>query len=233
MKTFREYDQGQMLLMPPSVADWVGDDHVARMISEIVDHQIDMAPILAAYSGPRGYPPYDPRMLLKVLLLGYCCGIYSSRNLAEACKTHVAFMFLAARQQPDFRTIAAFRKRHLDVMDDLFDQVLSLCDIAGLIKLGHVSVDGSKFKANASKSKAMSYGRIAKELLEKAEAVDAAEDELYGDTTPHELPPHLRNPKERRKRLEDAKVELERRAREKNKTAKREKTRNKPPKDKD
>jgi len=233
MKTFRSYDQDQMLLMPPSVSDWVSDDHVARMISEIVDHQLDVSLVMASYDELRGYPPYDPRMLLKVLLLGYCCGIFSSRKLAEACRTHTPFMFLAALQHPDFRTIAAFRKRHLEIMDDLFDQVLSLCDVAGLVKLGHVSVDGSKFKANASKSKAMSYGRIAKEMLEQAEAIDAAEDELYGDTTPYEMPEHLRDPKERRRRLDEAKTELERRAREKNKDAKRESTRSKPPKDTD
>lgn len=220
-------------MMPPSLADWVPDGHPARMISEIVDSQLDLSLVMAAYSGPRGYPPYDPRMLLKVLLLGYSCGIYSSRRLAEACRTHTPFMYLAGLQHPDFRTIAAFRARHIEVMDDLFNQVLMLCDMAGLVKLGHVSVDGSKFKANASKSKAMSYGRIAKELLEKAEAVDAAEDELYGDTTPYELPPHLRDPKERRRRLEEAAAELKRRAREKNRSAKRETTRAKPPKDTD
>ncbi len=166
MKTFRSYDQDQLLLMPPSVSAWIDDDHVSRMISEIVDYQLDMSLVMASYDELRGYPPYDPRMLLKVLLLGYCCGVFSSRKLQEACRTHTPFMFLAALQRPDFRTIAAFRKRHIGVMDDLFDQVLLLCDVAGLVKLGHVSVDGSKFKANASKSKAMSYGRIAKELLD-------------------------------------------------------------------
>ncbi len=233
MKTFRSYDQDQMLLMPPSVSDWVDDDHVSRMISEIVDYQLGMSLVMASYDELRGYPPYDPRMLLKVLLLGYCCGVFSSRKLQEACRTHTPFMFLAALQRPDFRTIAAFRKRHISIIDDLFDQVLSLCDVAGLVKLGHVSVDGSKFKANASKSKAMSYGRIAKGLLDQAETIDAAEDELYGDTTPYELPEHLRDPQARRQRLTEAKAELERRARNKNKTSKRASTRDKPPKDTD
>ncbi len=143
MKTFRSYDQDQLLLMPPSVSDWVDDDHVSSMISEIVDYQLDMSLVMASYDELRGYPSYDPRMLLKVLLLGYCCGVLSSRKLQEACRTHTPFMFLAALQRPDFRTIAAFRKRHLGIMDDLFDQVLLLCDVAGLVKLGQVSVDGS------------------------------------------------------------------------------------------
>ena len=178
MKTFRAYDQDQILLLPPSVAEWVPESHPARLVSELVDKDIDMTPILASYDSLKGYPPYDPWMLLKVLLYGYCHGVFSSRKLAQACQESMPFMFLAAGQRPDFRTINKFRLRHRGLMSDLFSQVLGICDRSGLVELGHVSVDGSKMRANASKSKAMSYGRIARELLEKAEAIDAAEDEL-------------------------------------------------------
>lgn len=213
-KTFRAYDQDQMLLMPPSVADWVPDGHPARMVSELVDRELDLSRVLASYEGLRGYPPYDPRLLLKVLLYGYAKGVMSSRRLADACLENVAFMFLAAGQQPDFRTIAAFRKRHLDAVDDLFDQVLMVCGEAGLLKLGHVSLDGTKIKANASMKRAMSYKRLSRALLEEAERIDAEEDELYGDSTPYEMPKHLHTQAGRLEAIRKAKKELERRAAE-------------------
>ncbi len=213
-KTFRAYDQDQMLLMPPSVADWVPEGHPARMVSDLVDHELDMSSVLASYASTRGYPPYDPRLLVKVLLYGYTKGVMSSRRLADACVDSVAFKFLAACQEPDFRTIAAFRKRHLHAVDDLFDQVLDICTRAGLVKLGHVSLDGTKIKANASMKKAMSYKRLSRALLEEAERIDAEEDELYGDSTPYELPEHLRTTKGRLEAIRKAKEELERRASE-------------------
>jgi transposase len=213
-KTFRAYDQDQMLLMPPSVADWVPDGHPARVVSDLVDEALDLSRILGSYEGLRGYPPYDPRLLLKVLLFGYTKGVASSRRLADACIDSVAFKFLAAGQEPDFRTIAAFRQRHRGAVDDLFQQVLEICSGAGLVKLGHVSLDGTKIKANASMKRAMSYGRITKALLDEAERVDAEEDELYGDSTPYELPEHMHTKAGRLEAIRKAQKELERRAAE-------------------
>lgn len=203
-----------MLLMPPSLADWVPDGHPARLVSDLVDRQIDLAPILESYASRRGQPPYDPRLLLKLLLHGYTEGVMSSRKLAKACTVRVDFMFLAAGQKPDFRTISDFRKRHLDAIDHLFDEVLRICQEAGLVKLNHVSVDGTKMKANASMSRAMSYGCIGRKLLEEAERIDAEEDAIYGDESGYELPPHLRDPKQRREALDRAKRALEDRAKE-------------------
>jgi len=212
VKTFREYDQDQLLLMPPSLADWIDAEHPARLVSELVERQLDLSPILVSYESLRGQPPYDPRMLLKVLLHGYTEGVMSSRKLAKACRVRVDFMYLAAGQRPDHRTISDFRKRHLDALDHLFDEVLRICFEAGLVKLNHVSVDGTKIKANASMSRAMSYGRISRELLEQAERIDAEEDEIWGDSSGDELPPHLRDPKARREALDRAKRALEERA---------------------
>jgi len=201
-----------MLLMPPSLADWVDADHPARLVSELVERQLDLSPILASYESLRGQPPYDPRMLLKLLLHGYTEGVMSSRKLAKACSVRVDFMFLAAGQHPDFRTISDFRKRHLDAIDHLFDEVLRVCCEAGLVKLNHVAVDGTKMKASASMKRAMSYGRISRQLLEEAERIDAEEDELYGDSCGMKLPPHLADPKQRREALDRAKRALEERA---------------------
>lgn len=213
-KTFRAYDQDQVMLLPPSLHDFVAADHPAQVVSDLVENELDLAPILASYESLRGQPPYDPRMLLKVLLHGYTEGVMSSRKLARACAVRVDFMFLAANQRPDFRTISDFRKRHLEAIDHLFDEILRICSEAGLVKLNHVSVDGTKVKANASMSRAMSYDRISRELLEQAEQIDAEEDELYGDSSGDELPPHLRDPNERREALRKAKRALEERASE-------------------
>lgn len=214
MKTFRAYDQDQVLLMPPSLVDWVDEDHPARLVSDLVDRELDLSPILASYSSLRGQPPYDPRMLLKLLLHGYTQGLMSSRKLQTACSVRVDFMYLAAGQRPDFRTISDFRKRHLDAIDHLFDEVLRVCTQAGLVKLNHVAVDGTKMKANASMKRAMSYGRISRQLLEEAERIDAEEDALYGDSCGTKLPPHLADPKQRREALRRAKRALEDRASE-------------------
>lgn len=211
-KTFREYDQEQMFLMPPSLLDWVDEDHPAQLVSDLVDHELDLSPILASYSSLRGQPPYDPRMLLKLLLHGYTQGLMSSRKLQTACSVRVDFMYLAAGQRPDFRTISDFRKRHLDAIDHLFDEVLRVCIEAGLVKLNHVSLDGTKMKASASMGRAMSYGRISRELLEEAERIDAEEDAIYGDSCGTKLPPHLADPKQRREALRRAKRALEERA---------------------
>jgi transposase len=173
-KTFRPYDPEQLLLMPPALSDWVPEEHLSRFISDVVD-SLDLAAIEEVYSEERGYPPYHPRMMVKVLLYAYCTGTYSSRRIAAKLLDSVALRFLAAGNEPDFRTISEFRKRHGKALSDLFGQVLRLCRKAGLVKLGHVAVDGTKITANASKHKAMSYGR-----MKQAEAVLQREvEELF------------------------------------------------------
>ena len=200
--------------------DFVDRKHLATFILGIVRDELDLTGIMSCYSSEKGQPPFHPVMMTALLLYGYCCGIYSSRRLAKACGDRVDFMSIVALDPPDFRTIADFRKRHLQHLRELFAQVLKLCDKAGLVKLGHVAIDGSKIKANASKHKAMSYGRMearARELdaeVEKwfaaAEATDAEEDRLYGcDQRGDELPDWVADRQKRAERIRAAKAELE------------------------
>lgn len=222
-KTFRPYDQDSLLLMPPSVRDWVDPDGLAAFISDLVD-ELDLAPFLAAHEEPRGMPPYHPRLMLKVLLYGYASGVRSSRKLEERLASDVGFMFLAGQARPDHKTIAEFRRRHLAAFEGLFLTALRLCQAAGLAKLGRVAIDGTKLKANASLHKAMSYGRMAEReaaleaevraILDEAEAVDAAEDARYGDARGDELPAELRRRETRLARIREAKAALEAEARE-------------------
>ena len=189
-KTFRAWDVDQPLLLPPSVQELVPPGHVAHFVRDTVREALDLRAIVGDYPQQRGYPPYHPVMMTALLLYAYCQGIYSSRRIARACQQRVDFMAVTAMQRPDFRTISDFRKRHLKALGSLFGQVLALCAQAGLVKLGHVALDGTKIHANASKHKAMSYGRMKKlepELaaevarwLAEAEATDAAEDEALG-----------------------------------------------------
>jgi len=223
MKTFRPYDPEQMLLLPPAIQDWLPEGHLARFLSEVVD-ELDLSAIEGAYTEERGFPPYHPRMMTKVLLYGYCTGTYSSRRLAEKLVDSVAFRYLAAGNQPDFRTLSDFRKQHGAALAGLFEQVLRLCREAGLVKLGRVAVDGTKIKANASKHKAMSYSRMVKkesalvqevqELLDRAEAIDRDEDQRYGrDKTGEELPEELARRESRLGKIREAKAALEEEAR--------------------
>ena len=224
-KTFRPYDPEQMLLMPPALSDWVPEGHLARGVSDLVD-TLDLSAIEDTYTEERGYPPYHPRMMVKLLVYGYCTGTYSSRRIADKLVDSVAFRFLAAGNQPDFRTISDFRKNHGQALEGLFDQVLEVCQKAGLVKLGKVAIDGTKIKANASKHKAMSYGRIkqkeselkiqAREMLKRAEQVDKEEDRLYGpDTRGDELPGEFARTETRLKKIREAKAALEAEARTK------------------
>jgi transposase len=223
-KTFRPYEPDQLLLLPPALSDWVPDEHLARFVSEVVD-TLDLSAIEATYNEERGYPPYNPRMMVKLLLYGYCTGTYASRRIAEKLVDSVAFRFLAAGNFPDFRTISDFRKRHGEALSELFTQVLRLCRKAGLVKLGRVAVDGTKIKANASKHKAMSYGRMKEteahlqhevnELLRLAEEADDRDDKLYGkDKRGDELPEELAHRESRLKKIREAKAALEAEARE-------------------
>ena len=225
-KTFRAYDQGQPFLLPPSLNDWLPAEHLARTIDALVEDTLDLSPILASYVEERGFPPYDPRMMLKVLLYGYLTGVRSSRKLEAGCVEQVAFRFLAANQTPDHRSIAKFRKRHLAAFEELFVQVLQIAARAGMVSLGQVALDGSKVRANASRHKAMSYGRMgprerqlaeevealreqAAQLIADAEAIDAAEDEQFGDARGDELPAELADKQTRLATLRAAKQALE------------------------
>jgi transposase len=224
MKTFRPYDPDQMLLMPPSLSDWVPEDHLARFVSDLVD-TLDLSAIEDTYTEERGYPPYHPCMMVKVLLYAYCTGTYSSRRIAERLVDSVAYRFLAAGNEPDFRTISDFRKRHEKALSGLFEQVLKVCRASGLVRLGRVALDGTKIKANASKHKAMSYGRMRdqeaalrkeiRDLLQRAEATDRDEDRRYGaDVQGNELPQELARRETRLKKIREAKAALEEEARE-------------------
>jgi transposase len=170
-KTFRDWDCEQTLMFPPSVLDFVPEGHLAHFVRETAQDSLDLSAILSVYSEERGYPPYHPVMMTALLLYAYTQGIYSSRRISKACQERVDFMAVTALQRPDFRTVSDFRKRHLEALRELFVQVLRLCQQAGLVKLGHVALDGTKMKANASKHKAMSYGRMKKVEPELAAVV--------------------------------------------------------------
>ena len=218
-KVFRDYQPGQVMLLPPSLDEWLPAEHLARFVDELVEQHLDLGPFYAAHTNVKGFPPYDPRMMLKVLLYGYVIGVRSSRALEAACVERVALRFLAANQTPDHRAFSRFRERHLAAMDGLFLQVLGLCQSAGMVKLGNVGLDGTKVRANASRHKAMSYDRmvqrepelagLVKQILDEAAAVDAAEDELYGDARGDELPEHLRTKQGRLEAIRAAKAQLE------------------------
>jgi transposase len=223
-KTFRPYDLSQLLLLPPDMRQWLRPDHLALYVSDIVE-QLDLSAILNSYEEGRGQPPYHPQMMVKLLIYGYCVGKMSSRKLEAATYDDVAFRVLSANQQPDHASIAEFRKRHLAALAQLFVQVLQLCERAGLVKLGHVAIDGSKIKANASKYRTMTYAGMNEveqklvaevtRLLAEAERIDAAEDELYGkDKRGDELPAELRDRESRLRRIRELKADLEREARE-------------------
>jgi transposase len=224
-KTYRPYVPEQDLLLPPSLRDWLPEDHLAFFVSDLVD-QLDLSAIVAVYEDEeRGYPPYHPVMLTKVLVYAYCVGVFSSRRIQRRLAEDVAFRVLAAGNQPDFRTIADFRKRHLPTLQGFFEQVLRLARELGAPRVGRVALDSSKMKANASKHKAMSYDRMrdkqrqlreeVSQLLAQAEAADAAEDAEYGsDRRGDELPAELQRRESRLKRIRDAKRALEARARE-------------------
>ncbi|PYX54843.1 MAG: IS1182 family transposase, partial [Acidobacteria bacterium] len=225
-KTYKTYLPDQDLLLPPSLRDWLPENHLAYCVSDVVD-QLDLSAIESVYEEEdRGQPPYHPRMMTKILLYGYCVGVFSSRRIQKRLVEDVAFRVLAAGNQPDFRTISDFRKLHLKALEELFQQVLRLVLEVGALKLGRVALDGSKVKANASKHKAMSYGRMeetekrlreeVQELMKQAEAADEEEDKRYGrDRQGEELPEELQRRETRIARIQEAQKALEERAREK------------------
>ena len=224
LPTFRRYEPRQLLLLPPDMAQWLPPDHLVYFIRDVVG-QMDLSGIYNSYDGSQGgYPPYHPEMMVSLLIYGYSVGIPSSRQIEKATHESVPFRVLTADQHPDHDTIAEFRRRHLKVLASLFVQVLRLCRKAGLVKLGHVSLDGTKVNANASKHKAMSYGRMRKaevelaaeveRLLKKAQERDEEEDRRYGKgRRGDELPEELRFKESRLAKIREAKEALEQEAR--------------------
>ncbi len=222
-KQFRPWKIDDVQLLPPSVQDYVPADHLSRLIVSLVRESLDLSEIVGSYPSGLGQPPFDPRLMTGLLLHGYASGLYSSRRLARASVERADFMMIEAGDPPDFRTISEFRRRHLKALAGLFVQVLRLAEKAGLVKLGHVALDGTKIRANASKHKAMSYERMKKreaELkaevdrwLEAAEAADRAEDRLYGDRRGDEMPGWVADKRKRLARIRQAKAELEAEAR--------------------
>ena len=225
-KVFRRYDPDQSFLLPPSLDDWLPEDHTARFISEVVDELLDLSVVYDSYVEASGAPPYNPTMMLKLLFYAYSTGVTSSREMERRCHLDVAFAWLSANNAPDYRSISRFRRRHLEALDDLFTQVLLLCGEAGLVKLGRVALDGTKLRASASRHKAMSYDRLGPKItqleaevaaiLAEAEAVDRAEDEEFGeDKRGDEVPPELARRETRLTKMRAAKDAIEGEAREK------------------
>ncbi len=226
MKTFKPYTPDQLLLLPPALQDWLPEGHLALFISDVVDHALDLSPILATYEtgDGRGQPPYHPALMVKLLVYAYCTGKPSSRRIEKATYEEVPYRVLAADQHPDHDSIAAFRQEHLQALAGLFTEVLALCRRAGLVTLGHVALDGTKVLANASKHKAMSYSRMGEAerrleaevaaLLAQAQQVDATEDAQYGKgRRGDELPAELARRTSRLAKIRQAKAALEAEAR--------------------
>lgn len=225
-KNFRTCDLDQPFLLPPSLQDWLPENHLARFIAELVPG-LDLSKIYGYYGrrDGRGKAAYHPVMMVRLLLYAYCVGVTSSRRIERASYDDIAFRYLCADQHPDHDTISEFRRQHLAVLAQLFTQVLQLCNKAGLVKLGHVAIDGSKLQANASKHKAMSYNRMeekekqlraeVEKLLAQAEETDAAEDALYGKgNRGDDLTGEMARRESRLKKIAEAKAALEQEARE-------------------
>jgi transposase len=225
-KKYRPYFPDQEFLLPPSLREWLPEDHLVYFVSDVIDN-VDLTAIDEVYGDEsRGQPPYDPRMMTKVLVYGYCVGVFSSRRIQLRLSEDIGFRVLAAGNAPNFRTLADFRKIHLATLEGLFEQVLKIALEAGAIRVGRVALDGTKVKANASKHKAMSYERMKEKerqiraevrgLLAQAEATDAEEDARYGvDQRGDELPEELQRRATRLQKIRAAKRALEERARQK------------------
>jgi transposase len=220
-KTFRPWNPEQTLLLPPSPVDWLPENHLVFFLLDLAA-ELDLGEIHAYYrqKDPRGEKAYEPRMMVVLLLYAYCVGLPSSRKIEKACWEDAAFRVLTGNQQPDHSRISDFRRRHLGALSGLFVQVLRLCQKAGLVSLGHVALDGTKLRANASKHKAMSHERMLKSerqlegemraLLRKAELIDAQEDGQYGKgKRGDELPEELQRRSSRLEWIRKAKAELE------------------------
>ena len=219
-KRFRAFEPDAVMLVPPSLEEWLPQGHLARFIAELVDGELDLTRFYKSYARAKGQPPYDPRLMLRILLYGYCVGVRSSRELERACTDVVAFRWLCAQQAPDFRSIGRFRERHLAALANVFLQALELCRAAGMVSLGHVALDGTKVWANASRHKAMSYVRLTErqkvladeisDLMAEAKTVDAAEDARFGPgKRGDELPAELANRARRAAAMATARASIE------------------------
>lgn len=222
-KTFRPWDVDQAVLFPPSLRDLVPEGHLAHFVRDVVREQLDLSEIYAAYTEERGFPPYHPAMMTALLLYGYCRGIRSSRKLEQSCEERVDFMAVTGMAKPDHSRISEFRRRHRAALSGLFAQVVTLCRAAGLVTLGHVSVDGTKIQANASKHAAMSYGRMKKASRElkaqiqawfdQADAADDEDDRRHGKSRRgDELPDWVKSKEQRLAKIAEAKKRLEEQA---------------------
>jgi len=213
MSNFRYYDFNQDFLLPPSLREWLPKGHLAYFVSEIIE-SLDLSDIVSSYQGKTaaGAPAMDPRLMLKLLVYGYCVGIRSSRKIERASYEDVAFRVLATDQHPDHDTISTFRRRHIDALNQLYVQVLRLCQEAGLVKLGYVALDGTKVKAFANKSKSRTYVQLMKskkeleemveQILREAEEEDQREDKKYGKgKRGDELPEDLQDPTKRLEKI--------------------------------
>lgn len=224
MKTFRDYQPNQALLFPVDLNEWLPKDHPAHFVNEVVEN-LDLSAIYDSYDELRGNPPYDPRMMVRIWIYAFMKGIRSSRKIETALYEDVGFRYLSANQQPDHWTISQFRKRHHKGLGSLFEQTVKMAQRAGLVKLRHVAIDGTKIKANASKHSAMSYAYMKKEekrlreeierILRESDEIDRLEDMEYGDKAGWELPEELSTPEKRLAAIKKAKAELEQEAREK------------------
>lgn len=203
-KRFRSFEPDAVMLVPPSLDEWLPEGHLARFVAELVETELDLTRFYTSYAKAKGQPPYDPRLMLRIVLHGYCVGVRSSRELERACTDVVAFRWVAAGQAPDFCSIGRFRERHLAALANAFLQALELCRAAGMVKLGQVALDGTKVRANASRHKAMSYARLTakqkalvdeiSDLMAEAKTVDANEDARFGPgKRGAELPRELAN----------------------------------------
>lgn len=219
-KRFLPWDVDQVSLFPPSVLDYVPLSHPAHFVRDLVRVDLDLAAVYASYEDSRGAPAFHPAMMTALLLYAYTQGIYSSRRISRACEERLDFHAVTASTKPDFRTISEFRKRHLKALSGLFVQVLKLCAQAGLVKLGHVALDGTKIKANASKHKAMSYARMQKAeaalaaevagWLKAADAADRKDDTALGaDQRGDEMPDWVADKQKRLDKIREAKAALE------------------------
>lgn len=224
-KKFRNWSPDQIWLLPPSPRDWLDDGHLVYFLLDVVG-EMDLSPFFERYKNPSaGQPPFHPQMMVTLLLYAYCSGVFSSRKIQSRCHVDVAFRTIVGEDIPDFRTISEFRKNNLQHMESLFVQTLQVCAAAGLVKLGRVALDGAKVKANASRHKAMSYDRMKEEearlqqeiaeLLAKAQAADASDDQQFGDRHGDELPDELARRESRLKKIREAREALEAAAKQK------------------
>src|SRR5262245_31882220 len=202
-------DRDQVFLLPPSVDEWLPADHFARFVIAIVE-EMDLAAFYAAYRADgHGRPAHDPALMVALLVYADARGQRSSRVIERACIEDIAFRVIAANRRPDHTTIARFRQRHETALAGIFGEVLALCAQAGLAEVAVLAVDGTKVHANASERATRDYEQLAREMLEEAATIDAAEDEQFGDRRGDELPPELASAQGRKKWLAEAKRRLD------------------------